>query len=98
MNDATTTQDKDARWNGRPHDYPLPDNVPGKNYGFFGYEASCVDNAIVGDNVAQLSECIARGFVTPNSRTIANDTIRRRCVQVGAVRVEKYLADLGWPK
>ena len=61
------------------------------------YRADCIELALTGDNVDMIRECIERGWLTPESRTLFNDTVRHRAAYLNRTRIDAYLESLGWP-
>lgn len=75
----------------------LPTEGSQKAWGFFGYPGACCDIAISRDVVPALIECIERGYMRPETRTLTNMSMVRLAQFRGAKRCEAELLKRGWP-
>lgn len=62
------------------------------------FQSDAIEMAIRKDDAAQLAEIIAKGWITPDSRTLMNGTVIARCMQCGAGKCADSLRALGWPE
>jgi hypothetical protein len=74
----------------------FPPKEEGKGYGLFGYEGAMCDLAIWRDNVGQVEEAAARGWITPETETFDGMRLVGVAKKRGSPNVAKRLVELGW--
>ncbi len=72
---------------------PAKENI---SYGLFGFEGAMCDRAIRSDNKEMLMECIKKGFINADSKTLFGDTIVKHADRFCAKQCATYLRELGW--
>lgn len=76
--------------------HTLPEKQSGTKYGLFGYEGAMADAAVRTDNAENLIECIRRGYIDKDTKTVFDHSMIEHCRLFGAVECEKALIKLGW--
>jgi hypothetical protein len=65
-------------------------------YGWFCYEGAMCDKAFSLDRSDMIQECIDRGWIVPESRTIDERSMVWHARRNGKMRVAKTLIENGW--
>ena len=74
----------------------LPEYNPKGNYGYFGYQGVCCDMSIRSNSVPKVQECIERGFMNKDTRTLDGYGMVKYARKYGAEDVAAKLVSLGW--
>lgn len=74
----------------------LPEYNPSAHYGYFGYTGACCDLAIRSDDIQRVEECVTRGYMDKDTRTLDGLGMVKYAKKYGALRVAAKLVELGW--
>ena len=74
----------------------LPEFNPTGHYGYFGYQGACCDSAIRANRVDMLEECIERGYINKESKTLDGLGMVKYARKFGSEEIANRLIELGW--